>query len=1195
VSLAAAGPANAQTVGRVLHDPFFANGGTATPEQLAALGRTDDPHDALMGALRDLAAAPDAGVAAAEREKALAILEGRPVEGAYAFEGLPLLNWNAPTKVKTVPAGGSVTIRQVRFDGHVLTDTARLAFDDPALPYTIVYEIAALGARKDGHLAPTPLAAGGTGRHARIDPLNLDVLPTGTTATSRFTPNGAPEETRLAVQRRSVPMPAPGSTSLVLDPNRPGDGPALSTRAADSTERAATIAGAFGFSGGPAAVEPTAEQRTAAIGKLSDSAPEKQLWDDLRAADPTVAATTPPDPAAEAAALAAAKAVGRDDQVLVGVMRSRSSLPVASDASPTADVTVALLNNEAYVSREELRKGPGARVTVAVVNRDQFPRTITTRQLSGRAKAFGADDWGSFAWSEPTGGQVTIPAGATGTLDVPVADSAFALVVGDEVRGDESSAVVHLRRGALRESIRVGQPGTLPLHMAFDSDGRAWTTLAGVDKLVRLTPKAGEPLSAATAVEVLLPGGVYDPTTAAEPRWGPADVKVDGSGIVWATLGIGSAVARINPALVRDGTSAGVTIYELEPCTEAVCRPPPPPAPPGPLSREPVQMRVFQDGPGNTVVVFVEALGDRIGVLRVGPDGEKKNEMHVPCGCTTPAGIDLDPDGSVWFSEAVDNRIGHLIFDRSRPYSEATVTLRHHRIPSGNDICDFDPELLFGVLVCTSAPHSVELDADGMVWFTETATGKIGRLDPALATNGTSAGMREFDLPPNDFGRVPDPADLAIDRAGTIFWADEYGDAIGEMTNAGTPKPPFRPAERQSLTDSPAITPDGDVWFIESAAEIVSRLRGVSAGLRRHGAAPEIVADTATSRLRGSGLLDVTSVDWSVRRGSSVVASDTRVPVINGAFSVPVTAPMQAGDLVRVTPAGPGAFEALVFRLVALTAEISGQAVSGTAKQDGTALADSVRIQSATGTVHADINVETGAFSASGVGDGATVAWAQGTTAGRFVTLAPVTGAAKPPPPADPPPADPPPADPPPATEPQINPPANTSPPAGGAGGDGGAALAPNPIPSDSAGTKEDPIAAATCTRTTWLDRDAIPLLGMTQAGLRTCLGKPRSSRKISSQLVLRWPGLVETTLRSGRVVSFRLLGGLTSRPAGATLGRPLAAWRRVVPGLRRRDARRWAATLKLPGAGSARLELLLGTKTTTVVGVSVRRVRTGA
>src|SRR5918997_360259 len=98
---------------------------------LAALGSPSSPEEDLAAALGRMAAAPDADAADDARREALAILAGEPLPGRV-YDGIPLLNWNAPAKVKTVPAGGTVEVREVRFPDHAVSDAWLLFFEDPA-------------------------------------------------------------------------------------------------------------------------------------------------------------------------------------------------------------------------------------------------------------------------------------------------------------------------------------------------------------------------------------------------------------------------------------------------------------------------------------------------------------------------------------------------------------------------------------------------------------------------------------------------------------------------------------------------------------------------------------------------------------------------------------------------------------------------------------------------------------------------------------------------------------------------------------------------------------------------------------------------------------------------------------------------------------------------------------------------------
>ena len=133
-------------------------------------------------------------------------MEGNSLPGK-PYSGLPLLNWNLPTKLKTVPAGGTVVVNEVRFGQEVLSDAWLLQFADPTKAFSITYRVADLN-QPAGELRPTPIMASGTSSAAAFASLMIPPTNTGTLVTNQFNAN-APEMTRAAVQELTVSMPAP--------------------------------------------------------------------------------------------------------------------------------------------------------------------------------------------------------------------------------------------------------------------------------------------------------------------------------------------------------------------------------------------------------------------------------------------------------------------------------------------------------------------------------------------------------------------------------------------------------------------------------------------------------------------------------------------------------------------------------------------------------------------------------------------------------------------------------------------------------------------------------------------------------------------------------------------------------------------------------------------------------------------------
>src|SRR4051812_35306892 len=249
-----------------LYNP--ATPGDDNPSTLSSLGDLGDPESDLGDALDSMGAAAAAGDrtgAANARTLAINILEGNPI-AKKAYSGMPLLNWNAPAKIKNVPAGGNVVVREVRFGETALSDTWLLSFDDPSQPYTITFRISEVGTQFGGALTPAPLLQqGGSaigGESQALQPLVPPMLPTGTSTANRFTPGGGLEFTRAATQDVTVAMPPAGMTDAILEPNLQPGAETLVTLESTSAARLNSARNDLGFS----SANPSASDKATAIG-----------------------------------------------------------------------------------------------------------------------------------------------------------------------------------------------------------------------------------------------------------------------------------------------------------------------------------------------------------------------------------------------------------------------------------------------------------------------------------------------------------------------------------------------------------------------------------------------------------------------------------------------------------------------------------------------------------------------------------------------------------------------------------------------------------------------------------------------------------------------------------------------------------------------------------------------------------------
>jgi virginiamycin B lyase len=218
------------------------------------------------------------------------------------------------------------------------------------------------------------------------------------------------------------------------------------------------------------------------------------------------------------------------------------------------------------------------------------------------------------------------------------------------------------------------------------------------------------------------------------------------------------------------------------------------------------------------------------------------------------------PDGTVWFTEAALGKIGHLNpltkeiteYQNSRPDGKpsGTHTVRVDAsgqvwTSGGPAISRFDPKTrefthydvggtygnvagkngdqwftVFredGPIVrvtkegkvskfsppTNGKPQRLEVDSDGIVWFSERHGGKIGRFDPKTET------FKEFPLP----GPEPSPYAIGIDRDHMIWYASHEQDTLGRLNpkTGEVTEYPFPHSEismREFFLDS-----QGRMWF----------------------------------------------------------------------------------------------------------------------------------------------------------------------------------------------------------------------------------------------------------------------------------------------------------------------------------------------------------------------------------------------
>ena len=281
-------------------------------------------------------------------------------------------------------------------------------------------------------------------------------------------------------------------------------------------------------------------------------------------------------------------------------------------------------------------------------------------------------------------------------------------------------------RRALVEEWDLGSRASMQHDVIVHPDGRLYSVDGSQDQLHRLDPRSGERRAWAVPQENLPLGGIFGEASGpvsqtAVSRVGPHSLQVAPDGSLWLTLAIGNRLARFDPASERfelhevaEGyyphtlrfdrqgriwytmaASNHVGMFDPRSGTQRHVR-----LPARTLAQE-VVLRLMP------VMLWIDEQVD----LRSRTSGSSSgNGFTMP----VPYGIDVAPDGGVWFSQLNENRIGRI-----------------------------DPETLAVELFETPfpAPRRIRFDRHGTLWVPSFAAGSVAAFDPKTGR------YRSFALP----------------------------------------------------------------------------------------------------------------------------------------------------------------------------------------------------------------------------------------------------------------------------------------------------------------------------------------------------------------------------------------------------------------------------------------------------------------
>ncbi|MCX6418924.1 MAG: fibronectin type III domain-containing protein, partial [Actinobacteria bacterium] len=211
---------------------------------------------------------------------------------------------------------------------------------------------------------------------------------------------------------------------------------------------------------------------------------------------------------------------------------------------------------------------------------------------------------------------------------------------------------------------------------------------------------------------------------------------------------------------------------------------------------------------------FTETVGNKIG--RITTAGAI-SEFDVPTSSGEPFGITAGPDGALWFAERNVSKIGRITTaGEVTEYDTPTPSSNPEYIAAGPDGALWFTESLAGQvgrITTAGDPAGIAAGPDGALWFTEQTLSRIGRI--------TTAGVvTEYATTTPDIS----PVEIAAGPDGALWFTTGGVGIIGRITTAGLVTNEFLVQPDRDFLYGIAAGPDGAMWFSEPAAARVARV-----------------------------------------------------------------------------------------------------------------------------------------------------------------------------------------------------------------------------------------------------------------------------------------------------------------------------------------------------------------------------------
>jgi streptogramin lyase len=351
-------------------------------------------------------------------------------------------------------------------------------------------------------------------------------------------------------------------------------------------------------------------------------------------------------------------------------------------------------------------------------------------------------------------------------------------------------------RKSVVEEWDLGSRASMQHDMVVHPDGRIYSVDMTQDALYRLDPR--EPDGARESFQIpagdLPLGGVFASAGAPDvptsnARVGPHSLQVAPDGSVWITLALGNQLARFDPATssftrheMENGyyphtlrfDARGRIWYSIAASNHLGMYDPST----GDARELRLPSRTLGQAMAMRMMPFLMWLGRHVDIRSAAADGD---------GFTAPIpyGVDVAPDGSVWFSQLNEHRIGRV-----------------------------DPDTFEIEMVDTpfTGPRRMRFDSKGGLWIPGFSSGLVARFDPETRE------FTKYEIPIEPRGSET-PYALHVDRRTDDVWiCGTNSDSLIRLVPATGAFTVYPLPTRVTYTREIDFDADGRVWTSNSNA-----------------------------------------------------------------------------------------------------------------------------------------------------------------------------------------------------------------------------------------------------------------------------------------------------------------------------------------------------------------------------------------